>query len=229
VSLANPFARLLNLTINYQSTATPEQYYQYPSVTRYFDYIQTQPQVRLAVNSIVPTLSPVSFDIENAPKMTRTEEPPKKKERTPKAPADAAAAAVDAPNNAPATSEAGGNKARKKDKKEPNQKDEGTAPSLGSGKKAISKSGGGAVTELTGPVPSMIDLRVGHIIDGAEHVYLYFNHIQFLHSAKASRCRWSLRRGLSCASFCLLSTNSHFQANRHRRGDRSSDSCFRSC
>ncbi|KAF8502533.1 hypothetical protein JB92DRAFT_2973261 [Gautieria morchelliformis] len=150
-------------------TAKPEQYYSHPSVTRYFDHIQTRPQVRSA--AALP-FALVSFDIESAPKPTRTVEPPKKKEKTLKVVADAAATApkakVTATEVAPSASDADGKKSGKKDKKEPKEKKNDRPVVESGGKKASGKSGGTA-NEPTAPVPSMIDLRVGHIIDVQKH------------------------------------------------------------
>ena len=114
----------------------------------------------------------MSFDIENAPKPTRTMEPPKKKEKKTKVAADAAAADTTASKVNPVAAEVDAKKTEKKDKKDKNEpkerKNEGAAVDAG-GKKASNK-GGGAATEATTPVPSMIDLRVGHILDGADLV-----------------------------------------------------------
>ena len=88
-------------------------------------------------------------------------EPPKKKEKAPKV-------AATAPNSdaAPIASDVDG-KTGRKEKKE--KKIDGAAADP-TGKKASSKSAGTA-SEPTGPVPSMIDLRVGHIVDGAILMY----------------------------------------------------------
>jgi aminoacyl tRNA synthase complex-interacting multifunctional protein 1 len=155
-----------------QSKEQLAQHWSHPSVTRYFDHIQTLPQVRSAAGSLSPPLPLVAFDLENAPKPTRTAEPPKKKEKAAKAASEAAApvqAAADAP---PAPAGATGKQEGNKVKKEPKEKKEAAGADAG-GKRASGKSAPAAI-EPTAPVPSMIDLRVGHIIDGAPPVSLSY-------------------------------------------------------
>lgn len=160
-----------------QSQLQAPQYYSYPSLTRYFDHIQNRPQVRKAASSLAPAFSLVSFDLENAPKVERKADPPKpKKEKAPKDAAPASASAVPAAkgkkgkeaapvDKAPADASAPEAKASKKKKKEKEKKPTEAAEG---GKKKEKAAGGGkaAAEEASGePVPSMIDLRVGHIVD----------------------------------------------------------------
>jgi aminoacyl tRNA synthase complex-interacting multifunctional protein 1 len=164
---------MMNSTINRQCTEKPEQYYSHPSVTRYFDHIQTRRQVRSAAALTIPPFALVSFDIESAPKPRRTVEPPKKKEKAPKVANEAATTPktkVTALEAAPAASDAVGKKSEKKDRKEPKEK-KNNGPVVESGGKKASGKSGGTANEPTAPVPSMIDLRVGHIIDGTDEIY----------------------------------------------------------
>ncbi|KAJ7600556.1 hypothetical protein C8J56DRAFT_999750 [Mycena floridula] len=143
------------------SKHTPQQYYSYPSITRYFDHIQSCSPVRTAsdASNIFPL---VSFNLQDAPKLERTAEPPKKKEKAPKA-----SAVVDEPKSVPSTSEPV-EKAPKKEKKE---KKETAAQDGGKKEKKAGGGGGGKAAPVDDgePVPSMIDLRVGHIVDIMKH------------------------------------------------------------
>ncbi|KAF8526237.1 nucleic acid-binding protein [Hysterangium stoloniferum] len=150
------------------SKESPEQYYSHPSVTRYFDHIQTRPAVRAAADSVTPPYSLVSIDVENAPKPVRIVAPSKK---APKAPvADAAAAPATTAkeeSTATATVTAPGKKERKKEPKE--KKAEAAAIDAG-GKKGSGRGAPAPVAnEPSVPIPSMIDLRVGHIVDVKKH------------------------------------------------------------
>ncbi|KZT73811.1 nucleic acid-binding protein [Daedalea quercina L-15889] len=150
-------------------------YYSYPALTRYFDHIQNQPQVRKAASSVAPAFSLVPFDLENAPKLERKADPPKqKKEKAAKevTPTDALSGPAvkgkkgkeTSTGTAPADATAGEAKVSKKEKK--------PVESADGGKKKEKAVGGGkaAVEEASGvPVPSMIDLRVGHIVDIKKH------------------------------------------------------------
>ena len=61
----------------------------------------------------------------------------------------------------------------KKDKKDKEKQKEASSVHAG-GKKTSGKSGGAsAANEPIVPVPSMIDLRVGHIVDGAISIWLH--------------------------------------------------------
>ncbi|CAA7261397.1 unnamed protein product [Cyclocybe aegerita] len=143
------------------------EYYAVPSVTRYFDHIQSAPTVRASADTLGDEFSLLPFDIDNAPKAERNAEPPKKKEKAPKAPAPEKETPAQTPGTAtPAevsSSSAPTDKLQKKDKKE---KKKETQPEASGSK----KSGGKAQASDDGePVPSMIDLRVGHIVDVIKH------------------------------------------------------------
>ncbi|EPT05209.1 hypothetical protein FOMPIDRAFT_1111941 [Fomitopsis schrenkii] len=156
------------------------QYYSYPALTRYFTHIQSRPQVRKAASSLAPAFSLVTFDLENAPKVERKADPPKqKKEKAPKEAAPASSSAVPAAkgkkgkeaasaDKAPTDASAPEAKASKKEKKEKKP-----AESADGGKKKEKTAAGGgkaAAEEASGePIPSMIDLRVGHIVDIKRH------------------------------------------------------------
>ncbi|KAF9454784.1 nucleic acid-binding protein [Macrolepiota fuliginosa MF-IS2] len=153
------------------SKLQPVQYYSTPSIARYFDHIQSQEPIRTAVAPFEPVFGVVQFDFDNAPAIQRKAEPPKKKEKKAAAtPAQEAPPVVSGPP-APAASETGTpappaqEKTQKKEKKE---KKKDVANEEG-GKK--NKGGKAApVAEDAGePVPSMVDLRVGHIVDVIKH------------------------------------------------------------
>ncbi|KZS90444.1 nucleic acid-binding protein [Sistotremastrum niveocremeum HHB9708] len=147
---------------------TPAEYYALPSVTRWFDHIQHQPGFPTSSSSF----SPVTFDIENAPKGERKTEVKVKKEKAPKAPApeasvpkkDATPAVSTEAAEVPAQSEG----KAKKEKKPKEPKAAGAAPA------SKDKAGKGAAVPASSddsgaPIPSMIDLRVGHIVDVKKH------------------------------------------------------------
>ncbi|KAF8133668.1 hypothetical protein EV363DRAFT_1430225 [Boletus edulis] len=144
------------------SQLQPAQYYATPATTRYFDHIQTLP------SALSPAFSTVPFDFESAPKMERKQEPPKKKEKAPKA-VDQTAAGEKSEVAAKSKENASRPPKEKKEKKEKEKKKDAT-PQDG-GKKGKGDAGGGtASAEDTGePVPSMIDLRVGRILDVKKH------------------------------------------------------------
>lgn len=148
------------------SQLQPAQLYSTPAVTRYFDHIQTRPSVLAAASALSPEFSSVSFDFASAPPIERKVDAPKKKEK---------AAAVAEPVEPTSTSVAASKEDkspedRPKEKKE-KKKDAAAADNGGKKKeKASAPAGGKAVAEDAGePVPSMIDLRIGHIVDVKKH------------------------------------------------------------
>lgn len=125
-------------------------------MTRYFDHIQSAPSVRQSAEALAPAFSLVEFDIENAPKAERKAEPPKKKENKVQQVAEAVASAATVVKDKIATTVTDAKPVKEKKEK---KKDTGAAD----GKKAAKAP---AVAEDAGePVPSMIDLRVGRIVD----------------------------------------------------------------
>lgn len=187
----------------HQAQLQSAQYYAHPAVTRYFDHVQNRPSVRAAAASLAPAFDLVSFDLENAPKLERKADPPKeKKAKVPKdgqpsssaAPAEAVekkekkakkGAAEPAGEAAAAAAPAEG-KTQKKEKKEKKPAEEG-------------KKGGNApkAEDAGEPVPSMVDLRVGHIVDSAYSIASALRIALTVHcSQEAPRRRWSLRGGM---------------------------------
>lgn len=162
-----------------QSQLQPSQYYSHPAVTRYFDHIQTKPSVRKSADSLSPAFSPVTLDIENAPKQERKAAPTKEKKKailadiagaaksTGKTNATLEATTSSADTGAP-TLAGPEDKAPKGQKKEKKAKEPAAAGAAEGGKKKGAAGGGGkaAPAEDAGePAPSMIDLRVGHIVE----------------------------------------------------------------
>ncbi|KAF9046440.1 hypothetical protein BJ165DRAFT_1471755 [Panaeolus papilionaceus] len=145
------------------SRLTPQQYYALPSVTRYFNHIQSNASVRSESGDDFPE---VPLDLDNAPKAERKVEPVKRKEKAPTSEkiASTLTESKAATTSAPEAPE----KPQKKEKKE--KKKEGT-PEAGGAKDAGSKKGGAKApaADEGEPVPSMIDLRVGHIVDVIKH------------------------------------------------------------
>ncbi|KAJ3977826.1 hypothetical protein EV361DRAFT_787466 [Lentinula raphanica] len=148
------------------------EYHSHPSLTRYFDHIQSTSPVRKAADAS-STFTIVNFDLVNTPKIERTAEPPKKKEKKDKAaPAESTSTVPpEAVGTSAGDAPADGGKAQKKEKKE--KKEKPAANPTNEGKKEGKKAAGGkaaapAVDEGE-PVPSMIDLRVGHILDVQKH------------------------------------------------------------
>lgn len=153
-----------------QSKLQAPQYYSHPALTRYFDHIQSSSPFRKSADSL-SAFPLISFDLENAPPLERSTEKPKKKEKA------AAKAATEEPStdaqaaSAPAVAEDKDGKPQGV-KKEKKAKKEG-APSADAGKKKAGGGGGKAAPVDEGePVPSMIELRVGHIVDGKPHIFI---------------------------------------------------------
>ncbi|KDR82682.1 hypothetical protein GALMADRAFT_238170 [Galerina marginata CBS 339.88] len=144
------------------------QYYAVPSLTRYFDHIQSRTSVRASAESLGEAFQVIPFDLVTAPKLERKAEPSKKKEKAPKAPTDAGEKpATKAPE--PSTLSAPSDKPQQREKKEKEQ----VAPQVGDSNRTVgNKKGGGGKAPAPDegePVPSMVDLRVGHIIDVIKH------------------------------------------------------------
>jgi aminoacyl tRNA synthase complex-interacting multifunctional protein 1 len=142
------------------SQLQPAQLYSTPAVMRYFDHIQTRPSVLAAASALAPAFSSVSFDLASAPPIERKVDAPKKKEK---------AAAV-AEQVVAVSKEDKSPEDKPKEKKE-KKKDAAAADNGGKKKeKAPAPAGGKAVAEDAGePVPSMIDMRIGHIVDVKKH------------------------------------------------------------
>ncbi|GBE84916.1 hypothetical protein BKA93DRAFT_735979 [Sparassis latifolia] len=156
------------------SQLQPAQYYSHPAVTRYFDHVQSLPSVRKAAEALAPAFSVVTFDLDNAPKAERKPDPPKEKKKAQPAVTEAKAGKPEKAKETPAvakvnvaepTASENSGKASKKEKKEKKTSDAADAgKSKGAGgSKAAAEEGSGE------PVPSMIDLRVGHIVHVEKH------------------------------------------------------------
>jgi len=150
------------------SQLQPAQYYATPAITRYFDHIQTLPSVRAAAQALSPAFTIVPFDFESAPNIERKQEPPKKKEKTPKT-VDQRETGKKTAIPANSKENAGEPPKEKKEKKE--KKKDAVAAEDGSKRNKGGADGGGKAPaeDASEPVPSMIDLRVGHIIDVKKH------------------------------------------------------------
>lgn len=155
-----------------QAKLQSSEYHVVPSITRYFNHIQLDQTVRTAADALSGEFALVELDIENAPIPERQVAAPKKKEKKEKVSDDAPASASTSVAPAPAA-EAPVDAAKepqqqqqKKEKKEKKPKE--ASADAGSSKKAA--GGGGKAAKAPAadegePVPSMIDLRVGHIVD----------------------------------------------------------------
>jgi aminoacyl tRNA synthase complex-interacting multifunctional protein 1 len=123
-----------------------------------------------AAKALSLAFSSVSFDLASAPPIERKAEAPKKKEKTAAAaePAEPTTAAIPKKENAPED--------KPKEKKE--KKKDAAADNGGKKKeKASAPAASKPVAEDAGePVPSMIDMRVGHIVDGELVPNLSFEH-----------------------------------------------------
>jgi aminoacyl tRNA synthase complex-interacting multifunctional protein 1 len=145
------------------------EYYSHPALTRYFDRTQSHAEVRKVAETLSPNFSLVSFDLKNAPKIDRNAQPAKKKEKSTNQ-AEVTAEPSDKqgePTPTPAPSASKTDLSETKDKKRGKKdkaKQHGAENNEGgtSGKNAKVA----AVDDSGDPVPSMIDLRVGHIVDG---------------------------------------------------------------
>lgn len=153
------------------------------------------------------------FDLGNAPKAERKAEPPKKKEKKGDKAADAPAEAA---KSTPAAAEGKTEGKPAKEKKE-KKKDAGDAKKGGKAAAAPAEDAGE-------PVPSMIDLRVGHIVDGECRKNMLTGVFNMLSSQEASGCGWPLHRSKNAGSHCEASRMlTMLLANRHWGGDRSQD------
>ncbi|KAF4577170.1 tRNA-binding domain-containing protein [Pleurotus pulmonarius] len=145
------------------SKQEPAKYYSTPALTRYFDHIQSQPIVRQAAEKLGANFAPVAFDFDSAPKPERKAEPSKKKKKAdPTAAEDKSAPTKETavPAEASSSSPPEQGKQAKKEKKE-KKKDAGS--------ESAKKGAAAEPADAGEPVPSMIDLRVGHIVDIKKH------------------------------------------------------------
>ncbi|KAJ9095789.1 hypothetical protein QFC20_006584 [Naganishia adeliensis] len=134
------------------SKLEPSGYYAIPSVTRYIDHIQHLKAVNEA-RTILPN-EPywlVTFDLDNMPPLERKVEERRKEKPTPAETTPVEAAKPAAEGEKP--------QGQKKEKKPKEKKPEGD------NKKAAKP----APPPATGPLPSMIDLRVGKVLEVSRH------------------------------------------------------------
>ncbi|KAK7048353.1 hypothetical protein R3P38DRAFT_2868826 [Favolaschia claudopus] len=152
------------------SKQPPAQHFAHPSVTRYFDHIQTSRPVLTAASTLGPAFAPVAFDFTDAPRADRKVEAPKKKEKVKAAEApEAGTSKVPVQSAEAATADTPGEgKVQKKEKKE-KKKDAAVAGEETGGKKKGAAPAKAAASDDGEPVPSMIDLRVGQIVDIIKH------------------------------------------------------------
>ncbi|WOO84873.1 tRNA-aminoacylation cofactor arc1 [Vanrija pseudolonga] len=141
------------------------QHPEHPAVLRYFLHVQDLPAVHAAQKELPNAFPPVDVDVSSLPAPPRAAPAPKvKKEKKDKAAAgDATPAAAEGKKEkkdkaaAPAAEGAAAAavpEGKKKEKKEKKEKAPKAAP---------------AAAEPTGPLPSMIDLRVGKVLDVKRH------------------------------------------------------------
>ena len=148
--------------LRFQARLQPAQYHSYPSLSRYFDHIQSRPSVRKSAEALSPAFDLVRLDFSTAPPIERKALEAKKKDK-PSKPAEKEASTPAAIDSA-AAKKAGGSEG-----KPPKTKEKQGAAAEKGGKKTVADNGkaASAASEDAGPpIPSMIDLRVGHIIEG---------------------------------------------------------------
>jgi aminoacyl tRNA synthase complex-interacting multifunctional protein 1 len=153
------------MRLRFQARLQPAQYHSYPSLSRYFDHIQSRPSVRKSAEALAPAFELVRLDFSTAPPIERKALETKKKEKSSK-PAEKDAA----PTSTPAAIDSGvTKKAGRSEGKPPKTKEKQGAAAEKAGKKtgADNDKATSAASEDAGPpIPSMIDLRVGHIVEG---------------------------------------------------------------
>jgi hypothetical protein len=147
---------------------SPEEYYALPSITRFVDHIQNLP----AVAGSAGALSPIAFALSNAPRIERVAEvSSKKKEKVAKAEAGEAHTPTPRARNAvqfgpPGGALSAGSKVGKEAKRTTTAAGEGVDGKKPKGGASPADARASAV-DAGEPAPSMIDLRVGKIIQGA--------------------------------------------------------------
>jgi aminoacyl tRNA synthase complex-interacting multifunctional protein 1 len=151
---------------------------QYPSLSRYFDHIQSRPSVRKSAEALAPAFDLVRLDFSTAPPIKRKALEAKKKEK----PSKLAEKEVTTPA---AIDSAVAKKAGGSEGKPPKTKEKQVPATEKDGKKTAADNGKAtfvASEDAGPPAPSMIDLRVGHIIEVKKHPdadSLYVEQIDF--------------------------------------------------
>ncbi|KAI0004514.1 nucleic acid-binding protein [Russula compacta] len=147
----------------------PAQYHSHPALTRYFDHIQSRPSVRKSAEALAPAFDLVPLDFSTAHPIDRKALEAKKKEK-PTKPTENSASSAPA---RPAADSAPANKEECSEVKPAKRKEKHGAAAEKDGKKKAAdnpKTTFAAVSEDAGsPNPSMIDLRVGHIVEVKKH------------------------------------------------------------
>jgi aminoacyl tRNA synthase complex-interacting multifunctional protein 1 len=141
------------------------EYYGIPAVTRYFDHVQSAPAIRSSAASLGDSYSVISFDLQDAPRLERNPEAGKKKDKSVKT--TAAQHAETVAETYIRTS------ADKQPQKEKGKKKEKVDAATSSNAVATKKQGTAPTDDNGEPVPSMIDLRVGHIVDSKVCFHAY--------------------------------------------------------
>jgi aminoacyl tRNA synthase complex-interacting multifunctional protein 1 len=154
------------MRLRFQARLQPAQYHSYPSLSRYFDHIQSRPTVRKSAEALSPAFDLIRLDFSTAPPIERKALEAKKKEKPSNLKAaeqDATLTSTPAAINSPVTKKAG-----RPEGKPPKTKEKQGPPAEKAGKKTVADNNKAtAASEDAGPaIPSMIDLRVGHIIEG---------------------------------------------------------------
>lgn len=159
----------------------PAQYHSYPALSRYFDHIQSRPSVRKSAEALAPAFDLIHLDFSTAPPIERKVLETKKKEK----PSKLAEKDVVPTSTPAATDSAVAKKAGRSEGKPPKTKEKQGVAAEKDGKKTAADNGKAtaAGSEDAGPpIPSMIDLRVGHIIEVKKHPdadSLYVEQIDF--------------------------------------------------
>jgi len=150
----------------------PAQYHSHPALTRYFDHIQSRPPVRKSAEALAPAFDLVSFDFSTAPPVERKALEPKKKEKEkPAKPTENSASPARTRTPADSTA-ANTGKAESSEAKSTKKKEKQNVSVEKDGKKKAAdgaKAAPAASEDAGSPIPSMIDLRVGHIIEVKKH------------------------------------------------------------
>ena len=179
--------KLGQLNFECKSQLEPTQWYSIPCVSRYLDHIQNQESIRIGAAPFAPAFEFIRFDFEDAPAIERRREKREKRivdtpSLDPVPPALAAPVPSSVPStpgptviDAPAPESSFQERVQKKEKKK-DAREEGEK-----------KRKGGKEEEIGGePVPSMIDLRVGHIVDGGYIVSVSGMFVDLVTSCQAS-------------------------------------------
>ena len=149
------------LTASNQAKLQPSEYHAIPAVTRYFNHIQSLPVVQSSAVILGDFFKPVPLDLDNVPKSERKFDSLKKKEKPAKETAVAREPETKAMLESSDPTSAPGERKQKKGKEVTTQTASSSSTIAGNTKK-----GGKTPAEDEGePLPYMIDLRVGHIVD----------------------------------------------------------------